>query len=201
MDPVPTSELLTSPTHEGLHRSTSWIPERAGACYGPWSRGPGHRPARGHASQLVTQDLRRFLTERETVSRRKRHSRPRRPVHHRDLRARLDRGETQSPRSRLRPGRQRRADRMEPRPRTAQLARQSLTTSRYAQRFGRQPRSLRELQASTAHNPALLIYRLKFTSGCQRPISTGERSLTCSRHRGWRRPGGRGKPVRRKRSI
>src|ERR1019366_4302550 len=86
----------------------------------------------------------------------------------RDLRTRLNRGETQSPRSRLRPGCQRRADRMEPRPRTAQLARQPpLTTTALCAALGRQPCSPRELQASTAHNPTLLIRVADFTAARQ----------------------------------
>ena len=49
---------------------------------------------------------------------------------------------------------------MEPGPRTAQLAHQPpLTTAALCAAFGRQPARPRELQASAAHNPALLIWR------------------------------------------
>src|SRR5215472_16671526 len=49
------------------------------------------------------------------------------PVHYRDLRQSLDRGETQSPRSRLPGHRHQRLARMEPRPWSPRLARQPLT--------------------------------------------------------------------------
>ena len=47
---------------------------------------------------------------------------------------------------------------MEPRPRTTQLAHQPLTTTPLCAALGRQPRLQRQLQASAAHNPALLIW-------------------------------------------
>jgi integrase/recombinase XerD len=83
-----------------------------------------------------------------------RHSRARRPVHHRDLRQSLDRGQAQGPRSRLPGHRHQRPARMEPGPRPARLARRPLIRPRrYAQRPPAKP------PATRASRPALRITR------------------------------------------
>jgi len=87
------------------------------------------------------------------------HPRPprtRRAIHHRDLRPRLHRSQTQSPRSRLHRHRHRRPARMEPRPRTAHLARQPVNP---AAEKGYAQRSTASVAVTRANGTALRITR------------------------------------------
>ena len=69
---------------------------------GPGSRS-GARQRPPQPTRPAAQPGHAPLRQRRSAALHPRHPRPRRPVHHRDLRARLHRGQTQSPRSRLRP--------------------------------------------------------------------------------------------------
>ena len=90
-------------------------------------RRPGTRQRRPQPARPAPQPGHAPLRSRRAAALHPRHPRTRRPVHHRDLRTRLHRGQTQSPRSHLHRNRHRRATRMEPRHRTAHLARQPVS--------------------------------------------------------------------------
>ncbi len=112
----------------GKYQAQAGDPTLAGAALSPHVL----RHSRGYAS----------LRCRRAAALHPRHPRTRRASHHRYLRSRLHRGQTQSPRSRLHRHRHRRPARMEPGPRTAQLARQPVslrTRKSYAQRSPADP--------------------------------------------------------------
>ena len=131
-------------------------PPLAGTEHQPTHPAPqqGHAPLRG----------------RRPAALHPRHPRPRRPVHHRDLRARLDRGETQSPRSRLPRHRHRATCPNGTRTPDCSTGSPAFDPSPEIMRSARPPdRPLtRPQQAGTAHNPALRIGR----GGVSRPVAT-----------------------------
>jgi integrase/recombinase XerD len=105
-------------------------PPLAGASISPHVlRHSGHAPLRG----------------RRAAALHPRHPRARRPVHHRDLRQSLNRGQTQGPRSRLPGHRHQRPARVEPGRRPPRLAHQSLS---------RHPEIMRSARSRPGHLPA-----------------------------------------------
>ena len=123
------------------------------------------------------------LSSRSAAALHPRHPRPRRHVHHRDLRQSLDRGETQSPRGRLPGHRHQRPTRMQPGPQPSELARQPLNSRPdYAQR------SPAESATTRPGRPALRITRhcalggvispLLATSTCTSSIEPGQKTST-----------------------